>query len=335
MNKLDFSNEHYKFIALNTNNNYDIHLPEDAFILLIKGLSFNDLDNLCIKVQQFYSKSLSKTLNLDDCYKLIQSNNLSKDDKNIIMNLALECLKEGKFLGNNTILDGKINTSMWISHTLHMSQSCAVLARCLNLDINKARTLGLLHDFGRKYDHSFNHVIKGFEELCDLGWKGEAISCLTHSFVKGGRCSNNEPAVDGFYLDENGNPRWNDDIEKDDITLFLEKYKYSEYDLVLNIADLISTDKGLVTPSERIADIATRRTIDPVNRGYFLADFTNLLIDFLNMTNTNINNFKKIKASKNISIDKINAYFKTISDYFFKTILELNNQKNKSHSFSK
>lgn len=336
MHKLSFSNGSYKEFALNiTNNNYNIHKSEDAFLLLINGLPFNDLENLCHKIKDFYSKSFNSNFNLslEDCYKLTQNTNLPQEEKNIIKNLALECLKEGKHLGNNTILDGKINTSSWLSHSIFMSESCAALANCLNLDVDKARTLGLLHDFGRKYDHSFNHAIKGFEKLCDFGWYGEAIGCITHSFVNGGRCSNNEPAIDGFFIDEYGNPNWKDSAKKDDITLFLEKYDYNEYDLILNIADLISTDKGLVSPSTRIADIATRRTIDPTNRGYFIADFTNLLIDFLNAINTNINNFKKIKAHKNISIDEINNYFNTVANQFFKNLLELNNQKKDSHNF--
>lgn len=85
---------------------------------------------------------------------------------------------------------------------------------------------------------------------------------MTHSFVNGNRCANNEPAEDGFYVDDTGNPRWEENTAKDDITKFLENYQYNEYDNILTIADLMATDKGIVSPFDRIEDIATRKKLD-------------------------------------------------------------------------
>lgn len=341
MTQLNFSNEKYKQRAINIKTTNNIHTPEDAFLLLINidkngNLTALDLENLCKKIQEFYLNSFSNPtiLTVEECYKLTQNLNLSDDEKNIILNLAYECIREEKKLGNNTINDGKINTSEWLSHSLYMGEACASLAKMLNLNANTARTYGLLHDFGRKYSHSFDHVTKGFEKLYDIGWHSESIGCLTHSFVNGGRCSNNEPAVEGFYVDENGNPHWENNIQKDDITLFLENYTYNEYDLILNISDLIATSNGIVAPHERIADIATRRKIDPKNRGYFLADLTNLLIDFLNATNTNSYNFKKIKASKKTSLEEIENYFNIVSQDFFNNYINMNEKNREKNAFN-
>lgn len=339
---MTFSNIDYKNQALNLRRSEKTHSPAEAFSLLIRcssdsNLKPTDLENLCKKLQEFYSYSFEnpEELTLEECFTLIQKADLPEEEKNIILNLAYECLANGTHLGNNTILDGKINTSSWISHSLFMGQLCGCLASALNLDVDKAVTYGLLHDFGRKYVHSFDHATIGFEKLCDLNWTDEAIGCLTHSFVDGGRCSNNEQAIDGFYVDENGNAKWQEGTEKDDITLFLENYEYDEYDMILNIADLMATDKGIVSPYERIADIATRRTIDPTNRAYFLTELTNMLINFLNKINCNDSNFKFIKATKDISLEEIDNYFKKVSDHFFNVYLQLeqnykyNNQNKK------
>jgi hypothetical protein len=337
MNEFNFSNFYYKNKAFNSQTLKESeHTFSDAFLVLIKDVKFDDLSNLCYMIKDYYN-SLSNPIELsvEDCYKLTQSDNLSDIEAQIIVDLAQKCIKNGNHLGSKTINDGKINTSSWISHSFYSSEVCGTLATKLGLDENTAKIVGLLHDYGRKFDHTFSHTLKGFEALTDIGWDNEALGCLTHSFVNGGRCSNNEQAIDGFYVDENGNAKWQEGTEKDDITLFLENYEYDEYDMILNIADLMATDKGIVSPYERIADIATRRIIDPTNRAYFLAELTNMLINFLNKINCNDSNFKFIKATKDISLEEIDNYFKKVSDHFFNVYLQLeqnykyNNQNKK------
>jgi len=328
--KLNFSNNHYKERALKTNiQKENIHTTTDAFFLLINGLSIQDLSNLCNKMVEYY-KSIPNPINLtmEDCYRLTQNMNLNELEKKKIEELAYKCIKEGKYLGSKTINDGKINTSSWINHCFYSGEVCAILATELNLDIEFAKVLGMLHDYGRKFDHTFNHTIKGFEALSDLGWDNEAIGCLTHSFVNGGRCCNNEPALENFFVDKDGNAKWTHDVVKDDMTLFLDNYKYTYYDVLLNIADLMATDKGIVSPKERIADIATRRVIDPTNRGYFLADITNVFIDILKKINLAKEEFKHIKADKNTSLEQIQYYFEEVSNHFFNVFLNLPKKEN-------
>ena len=317
---LNFSNTAYKEKALSTQMNPEnIHSSVDAILLLIKGVAYDDLSNLCELMKEHYASLPNPIkLSLEDCYKLTQNDNLSEIEKNTIAELISKCIKSGKTLGNKTIMDGKINTSSWISHCFYSGEVCASLANQLGLDSDKARTMGILHDYGRKFDHSFGHTIGGFEKLTDLGWDNEAIGCLTHSFVNGGRCSNNEPALDGFYLDKYGNANWKSDVPKDDMGLFLDNYAYSDYDILLNIADLMATDKGIVSPKVRIEDIATRRVfIDPTNRGYFLSDITNTFIDILKRLNMLPENIVHIKDDENTSLEQIENYFNEVSTYFF------------------
>ena len=317
---MNFNSEESKLIALNTSTtDYSrVKNPGTAFFLLIHNLSKEELNNLCKYIQNyFYESNPSEMLSLEDCYTITQNTNLNEEEKNTIYQLAKSCINDGFHLGTKTINNGKINTSSWLSHSINAALVCQTLATKLNLDDKCAETLGLLHDYGRKLDHSFNHTILGFEELINIDCYPEAIGCLTHSFLNGGRCSNNEPAVEGFYVDINGNPKWKQNAPKDDLTLFLENYKYSQYDYILNIADLTATDTKILPPHERIADIATRRKIDPTNRAYFLCDLINTLINFLNKTNCNTKNYQFIKATPNISINKIEKYLKTISSHFY------------------
>lgn len=329
MAKLNFSNVEYKNTALNLQrSNSNNHSSTDAFLVLIRGVNIEDLSNLCEMMQQHYlSLPNPIELSLDDCYKLTQSNNLEETEKHTIVSLAEQCIKSGNHLGSKTINDGKINTSSWISHSFYSGEVCGALATQLGLDVDSAKTFGLLHDYGRKFIHTFDHVIKGFEALIDIGWYNESIGCLTHSFVNGGRCSNNEPAVEGFYVDDEGNAKWKIGTSKDDMTLFLENYNYTDYDILLTIADLMATDKGIVSPKDRIADIATRRQIDPTNRGYFLADITNTFIDILKKLNLIDNHIEHIKANKNTSLDEIQSYFNKVSEYFFNAFLNLSKIK--------
>ncbi len=169
------------------------------------------------------------------------------------------------------------NPENWKLHCINVGRLCGMLADKCGVDSEHARALGYVHDIGRWQIHSFDHTVRGFELLVDAGWEAEAIGCLTHSFLNGGRCANNENALPDFYVDENGRACWKDGYQPDDVGEFLDRYAYTDFDLFLNVADLMATSKGIVSPMERLNDIATRREIDPVNRGYFLAEFTNTL----------------------------------------------------------
>ena len=313
--KLYFSNDEYRKKALSTLNvEKSKHTVGDAFLLITKDLPKEDLSNL-ISIME---KELN--LPLDICYKMTQ-NEVSVNDitKSKIVELAYKCIESGKTLGEKTINNCKINTSSWISHVLYEGKLAREFAIKLGVDPATAQIQGILHDYGRKITHSFEHVTKGYEKLIDERWEKEAISCLTHSFLNGGRCASNEQAEEGFFVDENGNPCWKDGTDKDDITIFLENYKYSTYDKVLNIADLMATSQGIVSPYDRIADIATRRKLDSTNRGYFLAEFSNTLVDILEKTGGKIPETVKepIKATPNLNIEEINERFKAVSDIFY------------------
>lgn len=324
---LYFSDEKYKEKALNASydKNNNNNTKEDAFLMLIKDIKQENLDNLCLIMQTYY-KYYSIDLTIEECYNLtqgIENENvaLNKKTKNLIYQLAYFCIERGKTLGNNTIMEGRINTSDWISHSLFEGKLAGQLASRMGIDEEMATKLGILHDYGRKFVHNSGHIIKGYEALVDKGWEQEAIGCLTHSFLAGGRSAWNDEPEDGFYMSTEGKPCKETNTKMDDIKLFLDKYNFTKYDLILNIADLMATSYGIVSPSERIADIATRReNIDKQpNRGYFLAELRNKLLEAMQDMGNEIPQKMKyeLKATSYVSLQKIKEEFEDASELFY------------------
>lgn len=299
--------------------NEKLHSLPEAFMMLINGVGKENLDNLCKELAKYYPE-----LTEEERYDLTQGEGtIFKNNPNIVSNVifscANNCLAQGIHMGSNEIIGGKINTSSWISHSIYEAQVAGKLAQMIGLDKEKAMTLAILHDFGRKKIHTFEHVTQGFDDLVKLGWENEAIATLTHSFINGGRCANCDQAEEGFYLDENGKASWMHEEDKDDVAKFLELYTYDSYDDILNIADLMATDRGIVSPAERVADVATRKVPDPKNRNYFLCEFINKMNEMLVRTG-------KIaecqEANVRLGDEKIQELFIKTSDNFFEVYRE-------------
>ena len=312
---LNFSNKKYlneAYNVLSNNVNDKVTLSNiDCFLLLLQGLKFEDLSNLC--------NALSNKLNIscDEAYTLTQSID-TNPFKDVIFSESLDIILNGNYLGS--AVDGVFNTSGWISHSVHEAILAYNLAAIMNLNRDFAFNYGLLHDYGRKYCHNFQHVIKGFEELINLGIVQESRACLTHSFIRGGRYCNMEVASDEFYVDDNGVEHYD---EKDDICDVLGKSNYSIYDDIVNVADLMAMSSGVVSPEERIKDVLTRRNNleESSNWPYFLASFCNLLIDMLDRMKIQ-HAFKKINY-REYDIDRIKELLSSISNCFYTSYNDL------------
>lgn len=329
MNKLYFSNEVYRKNALSiSSNDMNVHNYNDAFFQLINGLDYESLSVLCDNIyDEFVSLLGNSNITKNDCYLMTQNLNLSVEFKEFIVEKAIECIKNGMYLGTKVVSNH--NTSAWINHSYYVGECSSNLAWMLDLDSDVARTYGLMHDYGRKKEKGFNHVIYGYQELYDLDYKTESIACLTHSFLNGERCANNEKAIDGFYVDSYGNAKWMENSEFDDIKLFLDNYQYNDYDMILNVSDLMATEKGVLSPYDRICDIAKRREIDLTNRGYFLSEFTNTLINLLKRMDLIDKNTDYIKCGEDVELSYIEDRFKQISKYFYVIYIQLMKERNK------
>ena len=270
--KLLFSNDKYKERALSKKKvNYENDITSyDAFFICIHDLEFDVLNNLCNELHKYYPET-----GLNQLYEQLQDFYSSNEFKRVVLECAIKLVSKGEYLGTK-IINEKYNASAWLCHSINEGLACATLAEGI-ANPDTAMKLGLLHDIGRKKDHSFNHVILGYELLNDYDLESEAVACLTHSFIpdvrkfyfKGSRCANCEKSIDGLTI--YGNMEDSINIEdKDDICLFLDNYEYNIYDLLLNISDLMAMTTGITSPYDRVNDIYTRKSPDEKNQDLFL-----------------------------------------------------------------
>lgn len=332
---LDFTSEVYKDKALSTHEvNYENNnTSADAFFILLKGLDYDMMDNLC--------KYLAKLLLFDDpyiVYLIIQRNTCDSKSKSYFMQCAYELIHSNQPLGSKMV--NERNASFWISHCLYEGEVASTLASSMGLDSDTARKIGILHDVGRRFDHSFIHTIKGYEYLIDSGYTDEAICCLTHSFLpipkngeyKGNRCASCDPASEGFYINDSGEGVFEEGAKKDDTTMFLEGYQYNMYDIILNISDLMAMSSGVVSPYDRVQDVYSRKAPDPKNSPFFKVCFINSLNRILyKLTKEEKYNYQvTLKIFR--SVEEIDGLLVNVSDDFYRLYSHIS-QKEKEKNY--
>lgn len=158
-------------------------------------------------------------------------------------NEAISMLEEAK----------KLSNGFWIDHSLNVGKAARLIAlKCPDMDADRAYTLGLLHDIGRRFQGGVQigkqHTINGYRYLNDLGFDGAAKICLTHSFP-------NKEEVFCF----------GDDCTKSDnefIENFVKNTDYDDYDRLIQLCDMLATDKGIVLLEQRCINIALRYPAD-------------------------------------------------------------------------
>lgn len=312
---MNFSNNYYLIKALKSAKESKERKLSilDAFFLLLEG---EYLDTLSYKLIDVIRKKYNVELDLNEAYLLTQNksvpNKLEIDDeiRKDIFNLVYEMCLNKEELGTLKNKDGH-GTTNWIKHCIFHAKMSGDLALMLKQDPEEAIVYGLLHDYGRKYSHKFNHVILGFERLSDLGYDREAIACLTHSFIGGERCASNEPPIE----------------EPDELEMFLYNYKFGIYDTIINLADLTATSYGILSPYDRDADIMKRRKEYPEHKRYFLIRYINTMNRVLNMMGAKTPDYQKeLDVKDNITLDEVKKIFKETSDYFYK-YYKLNSSK--------
>lgn len=128
------------------------------------------------------------------------------------------------------------------------------IAEALNLDIDYAKTLGYIHAIGKKFNYHkdgvFPHIIHGYNFIKKLGYYEEyAGICLKHSFL------NND--IDCLSNDRNETNRNNPNY--DFVSSYIKK-EYSIYDKIINLCDLMCTDK-ILTVDKRMMDLLLRHGV--------------------------------------------------------------------------
>ncbi len=149
---------------------------------------------------------------------------------------ALEILENAK---------GKTESDGWIIHSICVGNCANIIAKALNLDPELAKTLGYIHDIGKSVGQYTSHVIGGYNYLKSLGYDEEYCNiCLTHSYL------NND-----IYCTAGGIP---DDIPFR--TEFIKNHKYSEYEKIINLCDLMCT-KVVNTIDKRLIELMMRKGV--------------------------------------------------------------------------
>lgn len=323
---LNIENEKYRELLLNTKSvNYENNnTEEDAFLLLIKDVDYEAINILCERVAEVMGGVRPQSI-----YSLINGIYQYPELNRILLQQAYKLVHEGEYLG--TKVDGKFNASSWVNHCLVEGELMKELATVVDLDPHTAMKIGILHDIGRKKTHSVLHTVKGFEYLMEKGFVDEAFCALTHSFLSfpkngvyyGNRCATGDSPIDGFYVNEKGEGVFKEGAIIDDVKCFLDNYEYNSYDLILNLADLMSTSKEVISPYDRVLNIYSKRTPDARNSSFFKLGIVNAFNRFLSTMKGEIS-FKPINLLDINSEEEIDQLLlntsNTFMDYYFNNI---------------
>jgi len=127
----------------------------------------------------------------------------------------------------------KINPGSWIAHSKNVALGAKLIAeRCNDINPNIAYILGLLHDIGkREVKTQARHCIDGYKFMMSQGYEDSARICMTHTFQ---------------YKDINAiYDKW--DCSEEELMIvanYLKAIQYNKYDLLIQLCDALSTEKG-------------------------------------------------------------------------------------------
>ena len=162
------------------------------------------------------------------------------------------------------------NAQDYIFHTHGVAESAQKIAsKTMYLNSEKAYILGLLHDYGKKYDEKIDgifHGQAGYEEFNAMGYGACAKICLTHSFPK----KDFSDFEYGSYL-----PQWIKWARER-----LSKVEYDDYDRLIQLCDMFFEGTHKVSFEHRFAGIQARYHLKPeqtanalkyarINKSYF------------------------------------------------------------------
>ena len=165
----------------------------------------------------------------------------------------------------------KTKDTNWIDHSICVGNSAGKIAEKLGLDVEKAKTLGYIHDIGKGIGEFLEHPQNGYQYINEQGYDDEyANVCLTHSFL-----NNDYMCTIGWMPEENA-----------DLSNFVQTHEYTIYEKIINLCDMICTNVN-VTLEKRLIDIMIRRGIFE-NTIYFVKEIQKLKKAFDNMLGFNV-----------------------------------------------
>ena len=138
---------------------------------------------------------------------------------------------------------GKAKDDHWIVHSICVGNTAGKIAESLGLDVDKAKTLGYIHDIGKSVGVVKDHVMNGYKYIKELGYDEEyANICLTHSYL------NNDVVCTAGGIPEDIPFR----------TEFVKTHEYTIYEKIINLCDLMCKDVTM-TVDKRLIDLILRK----------------------------------------------------------------------------
>lgn len=141
----------------------------------------------------------------------------------------------------------------WIKHSLCIGNMAGKIAVALNekgfnLDVDKAITLGYIHDIGRSVD-MYSHIMAGYEYMKKQGYDEEYCNiCLTHSYLNNDtNCTAGATATIHPY------------------TEFIKNHEYTLYEKIINLCDLMVKTE-ISTVDKRLIDLLLRKGVTPYSQ---------------------------------------------------------------------
>ncbi len=128
-------------------------------------------------------------------------------------------------------------------HVFNVAKIARAIARQTGGSLNpeKAYILGLLHDVGRIKDETVTkipHGIEGFRYLTRLGYPGVAPVCLTHNFIDKDIKAGDYPTYSPKLFEQTKQ--------------FLSEIEYNDYDRLIQLGDLFSRGKEILSIRQRL-----------------------------------------------------------------------------------
>jgi putative nucleotidyltransferase with HDIG domain len=157
-------------------------------------------------------------------------------------------------------------TDGWAPHSKYVAEITRAIAAACGMDAEIAYMAGLLHDIGR-YDPETSgykgggpHGLSGYRLLEEKGYPELARYCLTHTFRE-----DEEISEFGYS-----------DLPPEDrkfIADFIKNAHYTDYDLLVQLADNMALKEGFVTLEQRTIDLMFRYGYGTDSHGLWLDNF--------------------------------------------------------------
>ena len=173
----------------------------------------------------------------------------------------------------------------YVFHTRGVASAAQKIAAAAGMDPEKAYIIGLLHDYGKKYDERTSgkfHGRVGFEELNAMGYPVAARICLTHTFPR--REFRDEDYAS--YPDE-----WKIWAHRE-----LSRITYNDDDRLIQLCDMFFEGMEMVDFETRFSGIIRRYGLNPELVKVFREDSERNKRYFEAKTGCDIYQLLKIKA---------------------------------------